>query len=376
MIRVLITGSDGFIGRNLIAHLKTRPEVEIRCFTRRDSTDCLPSLLWGVDVVYHLAGVNRPLEPDEFREGNHRLTRLLCTIVHIEAKRLARSISFVFSSSTHAEFESEYGVSKRLAENEVLALAGLNGIRPYVFRLPNVFGKWCKPNYNSFVATFCHNIARDVPIDIHKPNANVTLVYIDDVIREFVRLLPSPEVGPDPTDFRVVQPEYNSSVGEVAELLRQFRKSRSTLNVGDVGGGLARALYSTYLSYLQPNEFAYSVPRYQDSRGVFVEMVKTPRSGQFSYFTAKPGVTRGRHYHHTKTEKFLVISGRALFSFVSVATNDVHEIEVSGEDGTIVESIPGWIHEVSNLGANDLVVAIWANEIFDRNLPDTFPGAQ
>ena len=240
-------------------------------------------------------------------------------------------------------------------------------INVLVYRLPNVFGKWCRPNYNSAVATFCHNIARDLPITIHDPAAPLDLVYVDDVVSAFLAALAEPaRATPE------VQPVYRTTVGEVAGLLRQFRGSRDTLITERVGTGLTRALYATFVSYLPPEMFGYDVKQYVDPRGAFMEMLKTHDSGQFSVFTAHAGVTRGGHYHHTKTEKFLVVRGRARFRFRHMATGEIHEILTSGDTPHVVETIPGWTHDITNIGEDEMIVALWANEIFDRQRPDTY----
>jgi UDP-2-acetamido-2,6-beta-L-arabino-hexul-4-ose reductase len=233
-----------------------------------------------------------------------------------------------------------------------------------------VFGKWCKPNYNSAVATFCHNIARALPIQINDSNAPLSLVYVDDVVDDFIRVLNNnPAI--DATEFCTVPFQYQTTVGDLAAQLQAFRDSRASLISEQVGTGLVRALYSTYMSYLSPDNFAYEVSKFGDPRGVFVEMLKTKDSGQFSYFTAHPGITRGGHYHHTKTEKFLVIKGQARFGFRHVLTDETYELLTSGDEPKIVETIPGWSHDITNVGAEEMVVMLWANEIFDRDRPDT-----
>jgi len=238
----------------------------------------------------------------------------------------------------------------------------------YLYRLPNVFGKWCKPNYNSAVATFCNNIANDLPIQINDPAALIRLVYIDDVLDGFMRLLDERPAGVARCE---VSPEYSISVGELAAQIGQFKAGRESMVIEAVGTGLTRALYATYLSYLRPETFSYTLPVHADLRGRFVEMLKTRDSGQFSFFTAHPGITRGGHYHHTKNEKFLVIQGRARFGFRHVITGETYEILTDGEMPQVVETVPGWSHDIENIGSNEMIVMLWANEIFDRNHPDT-----
>jgi UDP-2-acetamido-2,6-beta-L-arabino-hexul-4-ose reductase len=237
-----------------------------------------------------------------------------------------------------------------------------------VFRLLGVFGKWCKPNYNSVVATFCHNIARGLPIQVNDPSATVRLVYVDEVVSAFIAALDSPNAG---CARGVVHPEYAVTLGELASQIRAFNNCRTTLETERVGTGLVRALYATYVSYLPNERFAYEVPQHTDPRGVFVEMLKTPDCGQFSYFTAHPGVTRGGHYHHTKTEKFLVIKGEALFRFRHLLTNEIVELHMSGVKPEVVDTIPGWVHDITNVGSGEMVVMLWANENFNRERSDT-----
>lgn len=371
-MRVLITGANGFVGRNLQLRLRERKDVQVVCYTRDQQAGQLAELLEGVDFVFHLAGVNRPQDPKEFTTGNTDLTRDLCQAVAGVAHSAGKPIPILYTSSTQAALGNAYGRSKREAE-EALAAAGRDSLVPvHVFRLPNVFGKWCRPNYNSAVATFCHNIARDLPIQVNDPQAPLTLVYIDDVIERFVQLMDgaAPMAGPD--DFATVQPQYATTVGELARLIRAFHDSRGSLVTERVGTGLVRALYATYVSYLPVEAFVYDVPQHADKRGVFVEMLKTPDCGQFSFFTAHSGVTRGGHYHHSKTEKFLVIKGQALFRFRHMQTGQTHEVHTSGDKPQIVETVPGWTHDITNTGPEEMVVMLWANEIFDRSRPDTY----
>ncbi len=367
-MKVLITGADGFVGKNLQLRLRERNDVEVVTYTRADSVADLPARLKGVDVVFHLAGVNRPQDPQEFVAGNAELTQALSRAV----QSADHPMRVLLSSSTQARLDNPYGSSKRQAEQAVQALAGIKGTSVHVFRLPNVFGKWCKPNYNSAVATFCHNIARELPVQIHDPSVGVTLVYIDDVLDRFISLMDGADAAPDAEGFETMAPQYTVTVGELVRQISAFRESRDSLVIDRVGTGFVRALYATYVSYLPVEHFAYEVPLYGDPRGVFVEMLKTPDCGQFSFFTAHPGITRGGHYHHTKTEKFLVIKGQARFRFRHMQTGQVHELETRGEKPEIVETVPGWTHDITNIGQDEMVVMLWANEIFDRARPDTY----
>jgi UDP-2-acetamido-2,6-beta-L-arabino-hexul-4-ose reductase len=371
-MKVLITGAEGFIGKNLQLHLTERKDVQVVCFTRDHDVAQIPALLDEVDCVFHLAGVNRPQDPQEFVSGNVDLTVVLCWAVGEVAAAMGKKIPVVYTSSTQADRDNAYGASKLGAENALFALREKHGVPVHVFRLPNVFGKWCKPNYNSAVATFCHNVARDLPIQVNDAAAPVTLAYVDDVISRFVQLMDGANAAMDTDGFATVAPQYTTTVGELARLVQTFKDSRTTLMTERVGTGLARALYSTYVSYLPVEYFAYTVPQYADPRGVFVEMLKTPDTGQFSYFTAHPGITRGGHYHHSKTEKFLVIKGVARFKFRHMQTGQTHELVTRGEKAEIVETVPGWTHDITNIGMEEMVVMLWANEVFDRARPDTF----
>ena len=364
-MRVLVTGADGFIGKNLLLHLLERSDIDVVRFTRQNTANELLALLAGVDFIFHLAGVNRPKNLEDFDSGNAGLSeQLVKAMIATECKA-----TVVYTSSIQAELDNSYGISKRQAEEALLQLQQSHGNPVAIYRLPNVFGKWARPNYNSAVATFCHNIVNGLPINIHDPDAVINLVYIDDVIKHFlgiqdknIAISAFPEVGP----------VYQITVGKLAEQLRSFRDSRSTLITEPVGTGLTRALYATYVSYLPKEQFTYEVPKYGDERGVFVEMLKTPDAGQFSFFSAHPGVTRGGHYHHTKTEKFLVIKGEASFRFRHMLTGECHELVTSGDKPEIVETVPGWTHDITNIGSDEMVVMLWANEIFNREQPDTY----
>jgi UDP-2-acetamido-2,6-beta-L-arabino-hexul-4-ose reductase len=324
----------------------------------------LPALVSRADAVVHLAGENRPKDPGDFDVGNARLTEAVCAAI----RQSGRRIPLLLASSTQAAQDNPYGRSKLAAEAAVRRLAADGGSPAVIYRLPGVFGKWCKPAYNSVVATFCHNLARDLPIQVNDPAAMLRLVYVDDVVTEFLRALSSTWDG---VQDGSVAPEYAVTLGELATQLRAFGDCRTSLVSERVGTGLTRALYATYVSYLPPERFAYALPQHGDARGVFVEMLKTPDAGQFSYFTAHPGITRGGHYHHTKTEKFLVIKGRARFGFRHLLTGERLELVTVGGEPRVVETIPGWTHDITNIGEDELIVMLWANEIFDRERPDT-----
>lgn len=367
-MRVLVTGASGFLGKNLLQHLAERPDVLVTIFTRDNNPDQLKELLDGVDFVFHLAGVNRPQNEDEFTLGNADLTKLLCDAI----ADTGRTIPIVYTSSMQATQNNPYGLSKREAEEVLFSAQRSNNTPVHIFRLPNVFGKWCKPNYNSVVATFCYNISRDLPIQINETSTKLELVYVDDVIERFIQLMDRAESMLDADGYEMLSPQYAMTVGELACQIRAFKESRSTLVTERVGTGLIRALYSTYVSYLPIEAFSYPVPMHSDARGMFVEILKTPDCGQFSYFTAHPGVTRGGHYHHSKTEKFLVIKGRAQFKFRHLLSNETYELLTCGEKAEIIETVPGWTHDITNIGSDEMIVMLWSNEVFDRKKPDTY----
>lgn len=364
-MNILVTGANGFIGRNLCVHLNEAGFENIETITRADNVESFDNKVKSADFIYHLAGINRPYNNDEFNLGNIDLTqKIVDTLV-----KNGRDTPILLTSSIQAELNNPYGVSKAGAESVITSYREKTGGLVYIYRLPNVFGKWCKPNYNSAVATFCYNTINDLPITVHNIDAELNLVYIDDVCHTFVSLLtdtPSEGVG-----FCEIQPVYKTTVGKVVELINDFKQIRSSLIINKVGAGFERALYSTYLSYLKPEQFTYNVPSYTDERGSFCEMLKTTDSGQFSFFTAHPGITRGGHYHHTKNEKFLVLKGKARFKFKHIVTGEEYELNTSEDVRTIVETVPGWTHDITNVGSEELIVMLWANEIFDRDKPDT-----
>ena len=363
-MKILVTGADGFIGRNLCVALGEREGFEVLAITRASGEAELARVVACADAVIHLAGVNRPQDPAEFATGNGDFTALLCALL----AATGRPIPVAFASSIQADRDNPYGLSKRAAEDHLRRYAEASGAPVALYRLANVFGKWSRPDYNSAVATFCHNIARGLPIQVNDAAAPLRLVYIDDVVAELLRFLADPGSG---VGLHQAGPVYATTVGELARQIEAFKDVRTSLVSERVGTGLVRALYATYVSFLPPQAFSYGVPKYGDARGVFVEMLKTPDCGQFSFFTAHPGITRGGHYHHTKTEKFLVIKGVARYRFRHLVTDEVFELDSTGDEPLVVETIPGWAHDITNIGDDELVVMLWANEIFDRQNPDT-----
>lgn len=364
MKRIAITGADGFIGRNVCVRLKETGLYVPLPITRETTSEELNAIVATADAVIHLAGVNRPKDDVEFTTGNVGTTEALITAL----SQAGNTAPILFASSSRAPEDTAYGRSKIAAERVLLDHAQKTGSIVSIFRLPNVFGKWSRPNYNSAVATFCHNVANGLPISIYDPKAPVTLVYVDDVIEKFLAILAKPERE---SGMRDVSPIYPTTVGALAATIQGFRAKRDQNLVDTVGTGLERALYATYVSALPTAAFQYPLVKHEDQRGWFSEFVKTDAAGQVSVFTAHPGITRGGHYHHTKTEKFLVVQGEALFKFRHIISDAVHEIRTTGTTPIVVETVPGWSHDVTNVGNSLLVCVLWANELFNPQKPDT-----
>ena len=365
MTTILVTGSSGFIGRNLLADLKGRAGITLRQHDLGNTSAELAAALAQADIVVHLAGVNRPRNPEEFETGNAGLTREICT----QLAAIGRKTQFILASSSQAGFDNPYGISKRRAEAEVRSYGAESGAEVAIYRLPNVFGKFCRPNYNSAVATFCHNVAHDLDITINDPNVEVSLVYIDDLVEEFTRALagtPTREGA-----FCVVPVSYRAPLGQIVALLQEFKRSRTELQLPDQADAFTRKLYATYLSYLPADKLSYPLTMHVDARGSFSEMLKTPERGQVSVNVSKPGVIRGNHWHHTKNEKFLVVSGRGVIRVRQLGDNAVQEYAVTGETLEVVDIPPGYVHNIENVGDTDLVTVMWANETFDPARPDT-----
>jgi len=365
-MKILVTGANGFIGKNLLAVLRAlRPDCRALPVDVDSAPDALADALATADFIFHLAGVNRPQSESEFQTGNADLTARICN----RLLELKRPVPLVLSSSVQALLDNSYGLSKRKAEETVADYVCRSGARAAVYRLKNVFGKWCRPNYNSVVATFCHNIAHDLPVTISDPERELELVYIDDVVRHFLGNLDM--AGQGGIEYPEIEPEYKIKLSDLAELVRSFRLMRRTLHVPDFSGEFARKLYGTYLTYLDQDDFAYDLEKKNDARGSLAEFVKSAPFGQIFISRTKPGITRGNHCHDTKSEKFLVVEGEALIRFRHVREGGVIEYRVRGEDMRVVDIPPGYVHSIENIGAGELVTVFWAAEIFDPARADT-----
>ncbi|UTT43572.1 polysaccharide biosynthesis C-terminal domain-containing protein [Exiguobacterium aurantiacum] len=365
-MKILVTGAAGFIGKNLVAELTARGH-EVFSSTRDTSEGEFQQFCQHAEFVYHLAGVNRSEIETDFVEGNTGSTeRLLETLASCE-----NNAPIMFASSIQATRDNPYGRSKRAAENVLRHAHEKTGRTIYLFRFPNLFGKWGRPNYNSVVATFCYRVARDLPLEIHDPARTVQLAYIDDVLDTLVGLLDARGRKPAVYEEEVaIHPPIE--LGRIAGLLQTFKDSRRSLAVPQLDDAFTKQLYSTYLSYLPVDRFAYDLKLNEDARGSFTEFIRTPDRGQVSINVAKPGITKGNHWHHTKNEKFLVVSGEALIRFRQVGENEVHTYHVTGEMMRVLDIPTGYTHNIENIGTTDLVTVIWVNEAYDPNNPDTY----
>lgn len=379
-MNILVTGAKGFIGKNLIATLHNIADGKDRSFgVDTDLTvfeydiDTDPALLdaycKNADFVFNLAGVNRPQDVKEFMEGNFGFASTLLDTL----KKHGNNCPIMISSSIQAALNNPYGESKKAGEDLMFAYGREVGAPVYVYRFPNVFGKWCRPNYNSAVATFCNNIANDLPIQVNDPSVMMTLVYIDDVVAELISALKGePHINEE--GYAFVPVEHKITLGEIVDLIYTFAKQPQSLVIPEIPeGSFAKKLYSTYLSYLPKEKVAFSLKMNVDARGSFTELLKTEKCGQVSVNISKPGITKGQHWHHTKWEFFIVVSGHGLIQQRKVGTDEVLNFEVSGDKIEAVHMLPGYTHNIINLSdTEDLVTVMWANENFDPNKPDTF----
>ena len=365
-MKILVTGSKGFIGKNLISELKNRNYNDILSFDKDTGISLLDQYAKQCDFVFHLAGVNRPKDVNEFVEGNYDFT----TILLEKLKENNNHAPVLITSSIQAEQDNPYGKSKKAAEDVLFTYEKETGNRIFVYRLPNVFGKWCRPNYNSVVATFCNNVANDLDITINDPNVIMNLVYIDDVVSEFINALENKQnqIG----QYCFIPTVHTLTLGKIADIIRSFKKSRTSLEIPDMSNEFVKKLYSTYLSYLPDDSFSYPLKMNVDNRGSFTEFIRTPERGQVSVNISKPGITKGNHWHHTKNEKFLVVKGEGLIQFRRIDSNEIIEYHVSGNKLEVVDIPPGYTHNIINLGDSDMVTIMWANEAFNPNKPDTY----
>jgi UDP-2-acetamido-2,6-beta-L-arabino-hexul-4-ose reductase len=365
-MNILVTGAKGFIGKNLLAELKNRNYTTIYEYSRETNPSLLDQYCKEADFVFHLAGINRPKDQSEFMDGNYGFTsKLLETL-----KKYNNACPIMISSSIQAEIDNPYGVSKKATENLLLNYSEETGAKVLIYRLPNVFGKWCKPYYNSAIATFCHNVAHDLKLTVTDPSVLMNLVYIDDVVEELINGLNGNENIID--GFCEVPVVHTITLGEIVDLILSFKQSREVRSIPDMSNGFIKKLYSTFLSYLPEDKFSYELKMNVDQRGSFTEFIKTPDRGQVSVNVSKPGITKGNHWHHTKNEKFLVVSGKGVIRFRKLDSSDIIEYFVSGEKLEVVDIPPGYTHNIENLGDKDMVTVMWANEYFDSQKPDTY----
>jgi UDP-2-acetamido-2,6-beta-L-arabino-hexul-4-ose reductase len=366
MMKILVTGARGFIAKNLIVELKNQNYNEILEYSRDTEKSLLDEYCKDADFVFHLAGVNRPQDQSEFMDGNYGFTSILLETL----KKHQNTCPIMISSSKQAELDNPYGISKKAGEDLIFEYGKETGAKVLVYRFPNVFGKWATPNYNSAIATFCHNVAHDLPINVNDPNVLMNLVYIDDVVVELINAINGNEnkVG-DSCEVPVV---HTITLGEIVELIYSFKNSREVRTIPNMSNSFTKKLYSTYLSYLPINQFSYDLKMNVDHRGSFTEFIKSPDRGQVSVNISKPGITKGNHWHHTKNEKFLVVTGKGVIRFRKIDSNEVIEYFVSGDKLEVVDIPTGYTHNIENLGDTDMVTIMWANEYFDPEKPDTY----
>lgn len=365
-MKILVTGAKGFIGKNLIVELKNRGYEDIYEYDIDTDPALLDKYCREANFVFHLAGVNRPEEQDEFMKGNYGFTSILLDTL----KRYKNNCPVMLSSSIQAELDNPYGRSKKAGEDLLFDYGHETGSKVLVYQFPNVFGKWCRPNYNSAVATFCHNVSHDLPITVNDPNVVMNLVYIDDVVEELVNALEGQENRNG--DFCEVPVIHTITLGEITELLYSFKRSRSERSIPNMSDPFTKKLYSTYLSYLPEDQFSYELKMNVDDRGSFTEFIRTADRGQVSVNISKPGITKGNHWHHTKNEKFLVVSGNGVIRFRKIDSSEVLEYFVSGDKMEVVDIPPGYTHNIENLGKTDMVTIMWVNEPFNPEEPDTY----
>ena len=380
---ILITGAGGFVGKNLVAELTARGYTSLLCFEKDDTPETLADYCRRAAFVVHLAGINRPKDPSEFYAGNAGLTDVLLS----DLETAGNACPVLVTSSIQAALDNDYGKSKKQAEDAIFAHGSRTGAPVYVFRMEGVFGKWCRPNYNSVVATFCHNIAHGLPIQVRDPGYELPLVYIDDVVACILDAMERGEAVRDEEGICRIHPVHRTTLGTLAETIQNFARARGgdaaralgtdglpTLAVPELAAGsFEKKLYSTYLSYLPEDGFAYDLNMHCDNRGSFTEFLRTPERGQVSVNISRPGIVKGNHWHHTKNEKFLVVKGEGVIRFRQIFSDKVIEYHVSGEKLQVVDIPCGYTHNIENVGEGDMVTVMWANEAFDPAHPDTYP---
>lgn len=362
-MKVLVTGSEGFIGKNLCQHLKEMEGIEIFHFNRGDSFSVIKKNIKNINFIFHLAGVNRPENIEEFYKGNTDLTRSIVDLL----KENKLNIPILMTSSIQAVKDNDYGKSKKLAEDLLMDYKN-----SFIYRLNNVFGKWCKPNYNSVVATFCYNISHNLDISINSENTEIELIYIDDLVKDILNVLKGNKPANKKDNFFYIKPIYKITLGELAYIIKSFKENTESILVPQTGNEFIKKLFSTYLSYLELDEMIFVPKMNIDNRGSFTELIKTVNCGQVSVSISKPGVVRGNHYHHTKMEKFMVVKGMAKITFKHIITGDLKEYFVDDKEIKIVNIPVGYTHKIENIGKDDMVLLLWCNEIFDPSTPDTY----
>lgn len=364
-MKILVTGSKGFIGKNLVVHFLEMDDVEILEFDNGTEFSDIEKNAESIDYIIHLAGVNRPKDVKEFYEGNTDLTQQLVNL--LKSKNLKTPI--IYASTIHAGSDNDYGKSKKQAEDAILEYG--NG--SLVYRFHNVFGKWCRPNYNSAVATFCNNIATDQEISIDDTTKEIELIYIDDIAYEFKKIITGNEPTEQRGDYCYINPRYKVTLGYIADTLKQFKAESQSIYVPASGDDFIKKLHATFVTYLPLKELVTTTVKNQDDRGDFTELIRTHQAGQVSISTSKPGVVRGQHYHHTKIEKFIVVKGRARIGFTNILDSaDNYEFEVDDSEIKIVTIPPGYIHNIENIGDDEMTMVLWGNELFDKDFPDTY----
>ena len=387
MKKILVTGSNGFVGKNTVVALKEANKYEILTIDRSNSEEELKQATLSADFIVHLAGINRPKETKEFYEGNGELTEKIVGYL----KENNKNTPILITSSTHAVLDNDYGKSKKQSEDALIKYSDECDAKVYIFRLPNLFGKWCRPNYNSAVSTFCHNIAHDLDVWVNDPAIELNLVYIDDVVASIIDCIEETniiklknideEVAITTTGASSIQIDkyyyevttvYKRTLGNIVDSLKMFRNMRKSLLIPDLSDGFNKVLYSTYLTYLEEDDFSYYLDKKEDNRGWLAELVKSEQFGQMFVSKTHPGITRGNHWHHTKTEKFIVIQGQAAIRFRKLDEDKVIEYIVDGEKPQVLDIPPGYTHSIENIGQDEVITLFWSNEMFNPEKPDTY----